>query len=256
MRWPLAGIGCLIVGFATGGAGRWVVERSEAASSEPGSVSAGGEAMGTAERAGASEKSAGVFEIPAIPGDAPRLSVDDLLKLSGFELTDRLARWLPGATVEELARLVRPPGDADHNIDAEGAIYRRWAELDPEGAVRFATAKGYSAPAWWARGQVDPDSALVAAAKNPRSEDLALVLRSIAQHEPAKARALGEKFPEAFHSLSVQEALAEKLERSDPRAALETAARAGSWNAQQIMSRWAAKDPDAAFEYAPTARPW
>ena len=161
MRWPLAGIGCLIAGLATGAAGRWAISAREAGRAHEESGTGAVDAEG--RKASDAAKADALAEFSRGAGDGPRLPTEKLQRFSGLEYLERLARWLPEATAEELAAVIQAPDDPDRDLSAEAAIFLRWAELDPQGAVRFARNRGNAAPAWEAWAQVDSEAGLAPA---------------------------------------------------------------------------------------------
>lgn len=134
---------------------------------------------------------------------------------------------------------------------AEHAVYLRWAELDPEAAVRFATSIGNAGPAWAAWAQTDPDKALASAAAAPGSEALVDVLQTIAEADPERAVRLGDTYHTAFQDRSVQVTLAEMEFDGDPRGAVERACSVSGNGAETpLLEKWAKADPDAALAWA------
>lgn len=50
---------------------------------------------------GAMENEAADKPFPPVTETGPRLTAEELLKFSGLEFTERLIRWLPGASAED-----------------------------------------------------------------------------------------------------------------------------------------------------------
>ncbi|MFN0129425.1 MAG: hypothetical protein ACKV19_22395 [Verrucomicrobiales bacterium] len=182
----------------------------------------------------------------------PLESTESVLAAEGFEQAERLGRFLRTATSDELKRLLLGMRKSGGHIEMtqRDAIFLRWMAIDAEGALAFTEKDAFIGPAWWAWGKVDPDAALAAALAKRESWLGTMVVRAIAQDDPARARAILERHPQ-FAEQSAMGGMASGLMKVDPVAGATLAA---AWNhsldPEHLVSGWARREADAALAWA------
>jgi hypothetical protein len=189
------------------------------------------------------------------PGEPPSShTLESIFAAEGFTRWERLVLWLETATAPEVAAAAKRCRNAGSRYDplTRDLIYLKWVTLDPLAAIHSEP----SDPAWRAWAQVDPDAALrralVCLDNTPRS----IVLRCIAENDPARVQELLKKHPR-YSDEVVQLGLAAGLAKTDPQAAAQLSLRSCfSRNVSAIVSRrdnitsWAESDPEAALSWA------
>jgi hypothetical protein len=179
-------------------------------------------------------------------------SVESILAASGFERAERLGRFLVSAQPADLERLLlglRTPQGYIEGMLAD-AIFLRWMEVDATGGLAFAEKERFGSMAWWAWGKTDPAAALAAGLERRVDFPGTMVLRAIAQNDPARARELLERYPQ-FQQSSAMEGLASGLMKIDPAAgATMAAAWSDSIYHEKLISGWARREPEAALAWA------
>jgi hypothetical protein len=190
-------------------------------------------------------------EIAGTPSVAME-SVESILAASGFERAERLGRFLVSAQPTDLERLLlglRTPHGYIEGTLAD-AIFLRWMEVDAAGGLAFAEKERFGSMAWWAWAKTDPTAALAAALEKPVNFPGTMVLRAIAQSDPARARELMERYPQ-FQQSSAMQGLASGLMKTDPAAGATLAAAWGySVDQDHLISGWARREPEAALAWA------
>lgn len=150
-----------------------------------------------------------------------------------------------------------------------GALFERWALVDPSASIGFVTScksrsfqKNAARSCFSALGKTDSNRAILEFGKLPKGEvretaGMGLV-SSLAGIDPAAACDLLEKeaSPGGFGDYYTAEVFAQWA-KTDPvaaaaRLALMPPDRAGENSAGQLAASWAQKDPDAALEWAKT----
>lgn len=150
-----------------------------------------------------------------------------------------------------------------------GALFERWALVDPAASVAFVMSsksrsfqKGAAGSCFGALAKADPARAMLEFEKLPKGEvremaSMAMV-SSLSDTDPAAACDLLEKEanPSGFSDYYTAEVFA-KWAKTDPAAAAARMAalppdRVGEYTAGQLAATWAQKDPDAALAWAKT----
>lgn len=188
---------------------------------------------------------------PNTPSKASE-SVDGILEARGLEQAERLGRFLVSATPADLERLLFGLRWQMDGIPEtlQDAIFLRWMSVDPAGGRAIASRLNLQFIAGWAWGKTDPEAAFAAARADTENLLGIAVLRAIAQTDPQRARALLEQNPR-FRESGSMDGLADGLMRTDPAGAATLGA---AWNPSvnrgNLLTDWARRDPDAAFEWA------
>lgn len=178
--------------------------------------------------------------------------MESILAAEGFEQAERLARFLPTANSDDLRRLLLGMQSQGGYLEPtlSDAIFLRWMAIDAEGALAFTEKEGFVGPAWWAWGKVDPEAALAAALAKPGSWLGTMVVRAIAQDDPARAREILDQYPR-FTNESAMAGMASGLMNVDPAAGATLAA---AWHysldQENLVSGWARREPEAALAWA------
>ena len=152
-----------------------------------------------------------------------------------------------------------------------GALFERWAMVDPSAAIAFVNScksrsfqKSAAGVCFGALGKVDPDRAVLEFGKLPKGElreaaGMQLV-SALSDNDPAAACDLLEKesSPGYFSEYYSGEIFA-KWAKLDPIAAAARLAsmppdRVGDRSASMLAASWAQKDPEAALKWAKTLK--
>ena len=188
---------------------------------------------------GAKDHAALIAEALAEAGDPP--SIDALLATRGFDRYEKLARFLATADAEDCKTIYTkwsyPKSMSHHCMDM---ILLRWAEVDPDGAMK----KNRSAALWaWAKS--DPNAAL---ARGLANNNATSVIRAIGQDDPERGLELLRQNP-AFATSTSWEGIVTGLGRTDCRAAIELALHTGV-DLDGTVSQWVERDSHGALAYA------
>lgn len=185
------------------------------------------------------------------PGVGLPETVESVLGSHGLELSERIGRFVPQATIAELERLFvglkeYPTGVAD---DLKLTVFLRWMELDPAGGLEFAAQHGAGRLAWRAWGQVDGEAALAAAGQRESRSPGRAVLEGMACADPAKARVLINAHPEwAGDEASLNAAAG--LMRTDPAAGATQWAAWAELDSSEEIRAWVRRAPEDALAWA------
>lgn len=194
---------------------------------------------------------------------APRPSLDQVLAADGLEQRLFLARYLQGATIDEVLELIELSFDRQHARSLGGGIemiYQRGVHLDPRAMVAvleehsgehdYHLARIFSA---WVKA--DADAAVAASEGRPKRIREA-VIQALSEDDPDRALALLEE--ETWDSRNLRRRLVrnrmEQMLESDLEGALEHALELESQDERRsalstVLAHWAEKDPRAALAW-------
>jgi hypothetical protein len=182
-----------------------------------------------------------------IESNAPA-SAESLFVAQGFERWERLVIWLNTASAREVAAAAkawRRSGGKDEDPLTGEILYLKWVALDPLAAIMPEPSDF----AWQAWAHVDADAALAKALELNDRVNAGLVLQTLAEFDPARAKELLAQHPD-LSSRRTRAALATGLSKTDPRAAAELAAQYCFTATPRAVTSWAEREPEAALTWA------
>ncbi|WP_035614902.1 hypothetical protein [Haloferula sp. BvORR071] len=177
-------------------------------------------------------------------------TIQDLLAADRSSFAGRFSLWLLDASAEDIAAFwdqyrQRNSYETDHWDKL--VMFRRWIQLDPEGAIAAAKRDGAEESALWARAMLDPMSVLPAKPGfGSRWDDIAT--SAVMRFHPDLALKMIRDNPNLIAD-SDPDKIANEIAGDDREKALTYLVENGQLHLTEPLQRWTREDPQAAFAW-------